>query len=88
MNINTGMFISYTGLEYDATVEKWFVRPNRQPLDDANLILTIVSIPYFIHHTELKHSSEHLVTYTTMTRAFIDYLEKIYTKTTHHRLSS
>jgi hypothetical protein len=87
-SINTGMFISYSGVEYDAVAEKWFLRSNRQPLDDENLILTITSIPYFVHHTELKHSSGHLSTNTTMTRAFIDYLEKIYTKTKHHRLSS
>lgn len=80
MNINTGMFISYAGVEYDSQLEKWFLLPKRQPLDDEKLILTIASIPYFINHTELKNLSEQLATSTTMTRAFIDYLEKIYTK--------
>ena len=83
MNINTGMFISYTGLEYDAVLEKWFLHPNHQPLDDENLILTIATIPYFIQNTELKHAYDHVATYKTMTRAFIDYLEKIYVKKIH-----
>jgi hypothetical protein len=87
MNINTGMFISYAGLEYDAVVEKWFLLPNRQPLDDENLILTIASIPYFIHNTELKHAAQNLITHKTMTIAFIDYLGKIYANTTQ-RISS
>jgi 5'-nucleotidase len=87
MNINTGMFISYAGLEYDALVEKWFLQPNRQPLDNESLILTIVSIPYFITNTELKHASENLTTYKTLTVAFIEYLEKIYAKTTHRSSS-
>jgi 5'-nucleotidase len=82
-NINTGMFISYAGIEYDALEEKWFRQSDRQPLDNENLILNIVSIPYFIHNTELKHASKGLITYTTLTVAFIDYLEKIYAKTTH-----
>ncbi|CAF1221895.1 unnamed protein product [Adineta ricciae] len=83
MNINTGMFISYTGLEYDAVLEKWFLHPHRQPLDDENLILTIATIPYFVQNTELKHAYDHVATYKTMTRAFIDYLEKIYVKKIH-----
>jgi hypothetical protein len=87
-NINNGMFISYAGLEYDAVLEKWFLQSNRQSLADENLILTIVSIPYFIHHTELKHASEPVATYKTMTRAFIEYLEKIYANKKHRRLSS
>jgi hypothetical protein len=87
MSIGTGMFISYAGLEYDAVLEKWFLQPDRQPLDDENLKLTITSIPYFIHNTELKHSSEILDTGTTITRAFISYLENVYTKATNHRLS-
>ncbi|UJR13761.1 hypothetical protein I4U23_000771 [Adineta vaga] len=87
MNINTGMFITYTGVEYDATLERWFLLPHRQPLDDENLMLTITSIPYFIHNTELKHASEHIATYITMTRAFIDYLEKIYVQKIYHNSS-
>jgi hypothetical protein len=86
-NINTGMFISYAGLEYDALLEKWFLQANRQPLDDENLILTIVSIPYFINNTELKHASENLTTYSTITVAFINYLEKIYGKKIDRELS-
>lgn len=84
MNINTGMFISYAGVEYDAVLEKWFLLPNRRPLDDENLILTIASIPYFIHNTELKYASQTLTTHKTMTIAFIDYLGKIYANTTQH----
>jgi hypothetical protein len=84
MNINTGMFISHAGVEYDAVLEKWFLQSNRQPLDNESLIVTIVSIPYFIHNTELKHSSTILATHTTMTRAFIDYLEKFYSKAKHN----
>lgn len=87
MNINTGMFTTHAGVEYDAVVEKWFLQPNRQQLDDENLILTIATIPYFIHNTELKNS-EILGTHTTMTRAFIDYLEKNYAKAIQHDLPS
>jgi len=86
-NINTGMFITYAGVEYDVVLEKWFLQSNRQVLDDDNLILTIVSIPYFINNTELKHSLENLTTYTTLTAAFIDYLGKIYANTTRRILS-
>jgi 2',3'-cyclic-nucleotide 2'-phosphodiesterase (5'-nucleotidase family) len=87
MNINTGMFISYAGVEYDPRLEKWFLQSNRQELEDENLILTIVSIPYFIYNTELKHASESLTTYKTLTVAVIDYLGKTYANTTH-RISS
>jgi len=87
MSLNTGMFISYGGLEYDAKTEKWYLQLNRQSLDDENLQLTIVSIPYFFHNTDLKHSSKILKTYTTMTRAFIDYLERTYSKPIHHKVS-
>jgi 5'-nucleotidase len=83
MNINTGMFISYAGVEYDPLAEKWFLQSDRQPIDNENLILTIVSIPYFIHHTELKYAAENLITYKTLTAAFIEYLEKVYANTTH-----
>ncbi|CAF0986404.1 unnamed protein product [Adineta steineri] len=85
-NINTGMFVTYSGLEYDATLEKWFLLSPRQPLEDENLILTIASIPYFIQNTELRNASEAQPTNITMTRAFIDYLEKNYAKVTHHKL--
>ncbi|CAF3937824.1 unnamed protein product, partial [Rotaria magnacalcarata] len=81
MNIHTGMFISYTGVQYDVRQEKWFLQSNHQPLDDESLVLTIVSIPYFMQNTELKYSSQMLAKHSTMTRAFIKYLEKIYTKT-------
>ncbi|CAF3497477.1 unnamed protein product [Rotaria socialis] len=81
MNIHTGMFISYTGVQYDVRQEKWFLQSNHQPLDDESLVLTIASIPYFMQNTELKHSSQMLAKHLTMTRAFIKYLEKIYTKT-------
>jgi hypothetical protein len=88
MNINSGMFISYAGLDYDAKTEKWYLQSTRQSLDDNNLQLTIVSIPYFYQNTDLKHSSEILKSNnTTMTRAFIDYLERTYPKPKHHRLS-
>jgi len=85
MSINTGMFISYAGLIYDAKQEKWYLESNRQSLDDDNLQLIFVSIPYFYHNTDLKYSSEILKAYTTMTRAFIDYLERTYTKTIHRK---
>ena len=81
MNINTGMFISYAGVEYDAVTERWFLQSNQQALDDENLMLTVVSIPYFIQNTELKHISKDLTTHKTLTVAFIEYLEKIYAKT-------
>ncbi|CAF3385189.1 unnamed protein product [Rotaria socialis] len=81
MNINNGMFISYAGLEYDASAEKWYLQSNHQLVDDENLQITFVSIPYFFHSTDLKHSSTHLGTYTPITRAFIDYLGKTYKKT-------
>ncbi|CAF2996313.1 unnamed protein product [Rotaria sp. Silwood2] len=87
MNANTGMFISYAGVEYDSREEIWYLQQNRQPIDNENLILTIVSIPYFIQNTELKHSSEDFTTYTTITRAFIEYLEKTYEKKPHDTLS-
>ncbi|CAF2700447.1 unnamed protein product [Rotaria sp. Silwood2] len=86
MHINTGMFISYSGLEYDATREKWYLRSNRQLLDDENLSLTFVSIPYFFHNTDLRHSATILHTHITITRAFIDYLERTYHKSKHHQL--
>jgi hypothetical protein len=60
MNINTGMYISYAGVEYDTFKGKWFLQSNRQSLDNENLI-----------------------TYKTLTVAFIEYLEKIYAKKTH-----
>ncbi len=75
-NINTGMFISYAGIEYDSVTEKWFLQSNRQSLNNESLILTIVSIPYFMQHTELKHLSQNVTTYKTLTVAFIEYLEK------------
>ena len=80
MNINTGMFISYAGLEYDANLEKWLLSATREPLANENLILTIVSIPYFIQNTELRHATADFLTFKTMTQAFIDYLEIIYGK--------
>ncbi|CAF4766126.1 unnamed protein product, partial [Rotaria magnacalcarata] len=58
-----------------------------QLVDDENLQMTFVSIPYFFHNTDLKHSSTHLDTYTSITKAFIDYLEKTYKKM-RHRSSS
>jgi 2',3'-cyclic-nucleotide 2'-phosphodiesterase (5'-nucleotidase family) len=86
MNINTGMFISYAGLIYDAKQEKWYLESNKQSLDDDDkLQLIFVSIPYFYHNTDLKYSSEILKTYTTMTKTFIDYLERTYPKTIHHK---
>lgn len=81
MNINTGMFVSYAGVEYDANLEKWFLSSNRERLDNENLFLTIVSIPYFIQNTELKHASKEFISYKTMTEAFIEYLEIIYKQT-------
>jgi 5'-nucleotidase len=87
MNINTGMFISYAGLEHDAAREKWFVQSNRQLLDDEKLQLTIVSIPYFYFNSDLKQSSEMVKTNISMTRAFIDYLERTYSKAIHQKSS-
>ncbi|CAF4863118.1 unnamed protein product [Rotaria sp. Silwood1] len=86
MNVNTGMFISYAGVEYDSREEKWYLQQSRQPIDSEGLTLTIVSIPYFIQNTELKYLSQTLATHTTITRAFIKYLEKNYANTTHHEL--
>ncbi|CAF0739568.1 unnamed protein product [Rotaria sp. Silwood1] len=86
MNINTGMFISYAGLEYDPTAEKWYLQSNRQLIHDENLQLTIVSIPYFFDNTDLKFSATILNTYTTITRAFMNYLERTYPKLKHHQL--
>jgi hypothetical protein len=88
MSINTGMFISYVGLEYDATKEKWFLQSTGQSLADENLRLTIVSIPYFFHNTDLKHAATISETSITMTRAFVNYLERTYPKPTiHHKPS-
>jgi len=85
-NINTGMFISYVGLIYDVKTEKWYLQSNQQSLDDDKLQLTFVSIPYFFLNTDLKHSSEILKNHTTtMTRAFIDYLERTYPKSNHQK---
>jgi 2',3'-cyclic-nucleotide 2'-phosphodiesterase (5'-nucleotidase family) len=86
-NINTGMFISYAGLEYNATTTKWSLQSNRQLIDDPNLQLTLVTIPYFIDNTDLKYTSEILGKYITITRAFIEYLERTYTKAIHHKPS-
>ncbi|CAF1323423.1 unnamed protein product [Rotaria sordida] len=80
MMVNTGMFISYAGVEYDSREEKWYLQQNRQLIDNENLILTIVSIPFFVRSTELKQSSKILATHTTITRAFINYLQKTYAK--------
>jgi hypothetical protein len=87
MNINTGMFVTYAGLEHNAKTEKWYLQSNHQLVDDGNLQFTIVSIPYFFHNTDLKYSSEMRTTSTTMTRAFIDYLERAYPKAIHHKPS-
>jgi 5'-nucleotidase len=86
MNINTGMFISYAGLDYDGVKEKWFLSSTGQSLDSADLQLTIVSIPYFYHHTDLKHTAMVTETSITMTKAFIHYLERAYPNLhTHHK---
>jgi 2',3'-cyclic-nucleotide 2'-phosphodiesterase (5'-nucleotidase family) len=85
-SINTGMFISYAGLVYNTTTEKWSLESNGQLIDDTNLQLTIVTIPYFVHSTELKHASQPLNTTLLMTRTFIEYLERTYPKSIHHKL--
>ena len=82
MNINTGMFISHAGVEYDPVSEKWFLHRTRQPLDSQNSILTIASIPYFVENTELRQTSENLILHTRLTTAFIKYLERVYGKIT------
>jgi len=88
MNINTGMFISYAGLKYDAVKEKWSLQSTGQSLADENLQLTIVSIPYFFHNTDLKHTSKISETSITMTRSFINYLGQTYPKPSiHHKPS-
>ena len=87
MSINTGMFVSYAGLEFNPVEEKWYLESNRQPIDDENLELTIVSIPYFYHNTVLKANAELVNTYITITRAFINYLERTYPKPIHHKPS-
>lgn len=84
--INTGMFVSHVGVEYDPTVEKWYLRSNRRPLDDDKLELTIATIPYFQMNTVLKQSSYIVKTYSSLTRAFIEYLERTYPKNKHHKL--
>lgn len=87
MNIHNGMFISYAGLEYNAVSETWYLESTRQLVDDANLQLTFVSIPYFFNKTELQQSATLLNTYMPITKAFITYLEHIYKKTRRHTLS-
>jgi 2',3'-cyclic-nucleotide 2'-phosphodiesterase (5'-nucleotidase family) len=80
MSIHTGMFVSYAGLEYDSFGEKWYLQSNRQLIDDKTPELTITTIPYFQQNTLLSTSSKRVNTYNTMTRAFIDYLQRTYTK--------
>ncbi|CAF1077333.1 unnamed protein product, partial [Rotaria sordida] len=36
MMVNTGMFISYAGVEYDSREEKWYLQQNRQLIDNEN----------------------------------------------------
>ncbi|CAF1235300.1 unnamed protein product [Adineta steineri] len=87
-SINTGMYITYAGLEYDTTTEKWFLASNKQLVDDEHLQLTFVTIPYFFHNTDLKSTSKIVNNHTTtMTRAFINYLERTYAKDIHHKPS-
>ena len=81
-NINTGMFPSYTGLEYDSVEEKWFLNSTKQLLDDENLRLTFVSIPYFYHNTDLKLYGTLVDTPVSMTKAFINYLTHAYGNST------
>ncbi|UJR33451.1 hypothetical protein I4U23_020896 [Adineta vaga] len=82
--INTGMFVSYAGLEYNTTSEKWYLESTKQLLDDDTLQLNVVSIPYFYHNTDLKAVSEISNTFSSMTRVFIDYLQKKYAKGLKH----
>ena len=86
-SINTGMFVSYTGIEYDPLKEKWFLRSNRQLLDSDGLELTVATIPYFYQNSVLKQSSDAFKTYSSLTVAFINYLERTYTKNKHHKLN-
>lgn len=79
-SIHTGMFISYAGLEYNAIKGKWFLPSTGQLLDDENLQLTVASIPYFFANSDLKQSSEFVQTPITITRAFIDHLERTFPK--------
>lgn len=82
-NINTGMFISYAGVNYDPIEGKWFLSSTGQLLDDEHLQLQLASIPYFFHNTVLKDFAEFTATPVTITRAFIEYLERAYPRENH-----
>ncbi|CAF0753263.1 unnamed protein product [Adineta ricciae] len=82
--INTGMFVSYAGIEYNSTTEKWYLESTQQLLDDEHLQLNIVSIPYFYYNTDFKSTSVISKNFTSMTKAFIDYLERTYGKDKNH----
>ena len=83
--INTGMYVSYAGIVHNANEDKWYLQSTGQALDDENLELEIVTIPYYHTNSFLKQSPV-LQNHSTITRAFIDYLEKLY-KTNRHRKS-
>lgn len=83
-NINTGMFPSYAGIEYNSTEEKWYLQSTKRPLDDEHLQLTFVSIPYFFHNTDLKLYATSSTTNISMTKAFISYLLHTYGNSTAH----
>ena len=86
-SINTGMFISYAGIEYNSITEKWYLKSNRQFIENNNLQLIIVSIPYFVRHTHLKHAKIMSETGITIARAFIDYLGRRFKTTRRRKLS-
>lgn len=86
-NINTGMFISYAGIQHDTVADQWFTNDKQQLIEDNDTQYTIVSIPYFYHNTALFNSSTILGTHTTLTKAFITYLERVYKKTRRHTIS-
>ena len=83
--INTGTYVSYAGLIHNLTEEKWYLQSTGQPLDDENLEVEIVTIPYYQMNSVLKDASTVLKSYSSITRAFIDYLERIYKKSRHRK---
>lgn len=85
--VNTGMYLSYAGIVYNPKEEKWSLQSNGQPLDDDNLQLEVATIPYCHTNSLLKQTSTILKTHSKITRAFIDYLERIYKKNRHRKSS-
>ena len=77
-DINTGMFPSYEGLEYDSIKNQWKITSTGQILDEENLTLDVVTIPYFQMNTQFKEITDITYTNVSLTRAFIEYLQRTY----------